>query len=265
MKTDMDRQAASLSFDRVAEIYHTYRPDYPQALVDTILERSGIPAGGKILEIGSGTGKATLPFARRGYSILCIEPGENLAKIARDNLKDWPGVRWEITTFQDWPVQEQSSGEFDLVISAQAFHWVPEPAGYIKAARVLKPGGYLALFWNMQLSDSGPLFEDLQQVYKERASELDDGLDSETVIQQREQEMRDSSCFDRLEILRFPWIRHFDTRQYLGLLNTYSDHLRMGEAQRAYLLAGIAEVIERYGGTVEKPYQAVLYLAQGKR
>ena len=262
MKTDIDWQADSRSFDRVAEIYHTYRPDYPQALVEAILHRSGIPAGGEILEIGSGTGKATLPFARRGYSILCIEPGENLAKIAQDNLRQYPAVRWEIAAFQEW---QEGSAQFDLIISGQAFHWVPRPAGFIKAARLLKKSGTLAIYWNMQGENQGAVFDEITEVYRERAPELDDGKSSEEVILEREQELRACGCFEKVELLRFPWTRRYETRQYLRLLNTYSDHLRMSEAQRTHLLEGIAEVVERHGGAIMRPYQATLYLAEVKK
>ena len=180
MKTEIDWQADGRSFDRVAEIYDIFRPGYPQELVDTILRKARLPDGGKILEIGSGTGKATLPFARRGCSILCIEPGENLARVAQKNLRDWPFVSWEIVTFQDW---QEPLEEFDLVISAQAFHWVPRPAGYIKAAKVLKRGASLAIFWNMRATNEEPVFEELEQVYRERAPDLDDNKSAEEVIQ----------------------------------------------------------------------------------
>jgi len=262
MKKEIDWQADSRSFDRVAEIYDAYRPPYPEELVETILNKSGIPARGKILEIGSGTGKATLPFARRGYEILCIEPGENLAKVAQDNLRNWPEVYWEIATFQDWHVQEQSLDEFDLIISAQAFHWVPKPAGFIKAAKVLKKSGCLAIFWNMPGVNEGPLFDELQQVYRERAPEMDDVKNVEEVIRQREQELRDNGLFNHVKVYRFPWTRRYDTRQYLGLMNTFSNHLRMSETHFANLCQGVAEVVDRHGGVVDLHYQAVLYMAK---
>ena len=261
MMTEIDWQADSRSFNRVAEIYDAFRPGYPEELVETALRKSRIPDGGKILEIGSGTGKATLPFARRGYSILCIEPGENLARVAQENLRDWPLVKWEIATFQDWQARAE---EFDLVISAQAFHWVPKPAGFVKAAKVLKKSGYLAIFWNMQGANEGPVFEELERVYHERAPEMDDNISAEEVILQREQELRVCGCFEDVELIRFPWTRRYDTRQYLGLMNTFSDHLRMSEAQHAYLAEGVAEVLERHGGGIDKPYQAVLYMGVKK-
>src|SRR5207244_6453723 len=114
-------EAGRTSFDRNAELYDAARPPYPDALVDEAVVRSGIPAGGRILEIGAGTGKATVPFARRGYAILALEPGANLAAVLRRNAAAFPAVRIEATIFEAWRVEDRS---FDLVISAQAFHWV---------------------------------------------------------------------------------------------------------------------------------------------
>ncbi len=128
----------SQSFDTVASLYDEFRPEYPPELVEAVISLSGIMDGGRILEIGSGTGKATRLFARRGYLIHCIEPGRNLAAVAARNLKDFPGVTFEITRFEE---SRDLCSEFDLVMSAQAFHWVPKEIGYAKAARALKPAG----------------------------------------------------------------------------------------------------------------------------
>ena len=120
-------------------------------------------------EIGGGTGKATALLARWGFSILCIEPGKNLAAVAARKLKDFSHVAFETVTFEDW---QERPNEFDLVMSAQAFHWVPKEIGYAKAASVLKENGYLALFWNMYLDPKGEIYSDLSQVYQECAPEL---------------------------------------------------------------------------------------------
>ena len=79
MSDATDWKKESQTFDSVADFYDAYRPDYPDALIETIIAETGIPPNGKILEIGSGTGKATLLFARRGFSILCVEPGTKLS------------------------------------------------------------------------------------------------------------------------------------------------------------------------------------------
>ena len=89
-------------FDEVPELYDEVRPGYPEQLFEDIVSLSGIPSGGRILEIGCGTGQATLPFAERGYHILCLEIGKNLAVRARSNLRDYPNVEVKTVSFEDW-------------------------------------------------------------------------------------------------------------------------------------------------------------------
>jgi SAM-dependent methyltransferase len=256
----IDWKIESQRFDAVAEDYEAYRPGYPADLAKTILERARLSPGSRLLEVGSGTGHATMLFARRGYSILCVEPGPNLAQVAARKFSDDPGMRFVGTRFEDWPVQDES---FDLVFSAQAWHWVPKDLGYAKASAALKSSGCLALFWNMYPDPQGPLFTDLEDVYHQRAPSMPSkGFSPEELAHKRADEIAESGFFKDLLVHRFPWSQRYDTRQYLGLLNTYSDHLALPEEVRRSLRAGVAEVIDRHGGFIDRPYLAVLYLAQ---
>src|SRR5919107_3821041 len=117
------------TFDGAALLYDEVRPGYPEDLFDDVVSLSKIPARGRILEIGCGTGQATVPFARRGYHILCIELGENLAAVARRNLEAYPQTEVRTAAFEEWPLQESA---FDLAISATAFHWLYPAAAYPK-------------------------------------------------------------------------------------------------------------------------------------
>src|SRR5436189_21759 len=129
-----ERKNLRTTFDEVALLYDQARPGYPEALFEDVIALSGIPPGGRILEIGCGTGQATLPLARRGYRILAIELGENLAAVARRNLAAYPTVEIRTGAFEEWPVQECA---FDLAVSATAFHWIDPTIGYAKVARAL--------------------------------------------------------------------------------------------------------------------------------
>ena len=107
------------SFDGVAALYHDARPGYPEALFDELVAFAGLGRGARILEVGCGTGKATLPLARRGFAMTCVEPGENMAAIARRECAAFPDVEIAVARFEDWPLRRAA---FDLLISAQAFH-----------------------------------------------------------------------------------------------------------------------------------------------
>lgn len=72
------------TFDTAARLYDEVRPGYPEDLVRDVVSLSGIPQGGRILEIGCGTGQATEAFAARGYRMVCLDIGVNMAAIAGD-------------------------------------------------------------------------------------------------------------------------------------------------------------------------------------
>jgi SAM-dependent methyltransferase len=143
-QSSIDRSKRT-TFEAVADIYDEIHTGYPEALVDDILSLSGIPAGGRILEIGCGPGNATISFARRGYPMLCIELGERLAVLAARNCAAYPAVKIVNSAFEDWNLEENA---FDLAIAADSFHWIPPQIGYPKVARTLKPGGWAAFFWS---------------------------------------------------------------------------------------------------------------------
>jgi SAM-dependent methyltransferase len=180
----------------------------PWGLFDDVVSLSGIPPGGRALEIGCGTGQATLPFARRGFRILCVEVGDNLAAVARRNLASYPRAEVLTADFEDVPLPE---GAFDLAISATAFYWLDPAVAYPKAARALRPEGALALFWNEHVfSDaSGGFFEAAQEVYEREMPEIvkpDDhkGLPQPHELPDRTAEIEASGLFDGVIRQRLP-------------------------------------------------------------
>jgi SAM-dependent methyltransferase len=160
-------RSARTTFDGVARTYDQARPGYPEQLYEDLVALSGIPRTGRIFEVGCG--QATLPLARRGYAMLCVELGADLAALARENCRPYPRVEIRHTSFEDWPLEERA---FDLLLSAQAWHWIPPEVGYTKAAAALKDTGALALAWNHSPRPDTPLFRAIQQVYRQRAPHM---------------------------------------------------------------------------------------------
>jgi cyclopropane fatty-acyl-phospholipid synthase-like methyltransferase len=130
-----------------------------------------MPPGGRILEIGCGTGRATVPFTRQGCRVLCIELGENLAAGVRHKLAAYAWVEVCTGAFEDWP---EEGGVVDLAVSAEAFHWLDQTNAYRKIVRALQPGGTIALFWNrhVQSNKSEGFFEAAHEIYRREAPEL---------------------------------------------------------------------------------------------
>jgi SAM-dependent methyltransferase len=133
------------SFDQAAADYDAVRPGYPPALIHEILNFARLSANGRILEIGCGTGQATIPFAQRGYQMTCLDIGPELAALVAKNCKPYPNVQIQVTSFEDWRPEPD---KFDLVIAATAFHWIAPEIAYPKVARLLRETGALAIFSN---------------------------------------------------------------------------------------------------------------------
>ncbi len=249
------------TFNKAASDYDKIRPGYPEQLFEDVITLSKIPPGGQALEIGCGTGQATLPFARRGYHILCLDIGPDLLAIAAQNLRAFPNVHFEQSSFETWPVQ---AGAYDLVYAATAFHWVPRETGYPKAASALKPGGALAIFSNAHPRPYTDFFEEVQSVYNQYLPELSDPRQrptTEAAIEEQTQYMRATGLFRSVVVRTYPWTQTYTTDAYLRLLNTYSDHRALSQERRRYLYEGIANLIEsHYGGKVERPYLTELFL-----
>ena len=256
------------TFDAVAALYDRRRPSYPEALVADVIGLSGIGPQGHILEIGCGTGKATLPFARRGYRMLCLELGENLARVAAANLAPYPQVTVQQVAFEAWPLE---AAAFDLVFSAQAFHWIDPAVRLVKTAAALRPSGTLALFWNQYPSLPEPLGSALEALYRERAPALAakrTGRDPDELVEIIAGDIENSGYFQRPVVRLYPWTARYTARAFVELLNTYSDHLMLEESVRRDLLAAVEAVINEHGGVVQRPYRAVLFAArpvQGKK
>lgn len=127
-------------FDGVATRYDATRQGYPAEIVDAVLGNARIGPGAAVLEIGCGTGQLTKDLAGRALHLTAIDIGAAMVAAARRNIAD-ETARFQVTSFEDFG----GSGPFDLIVSATAFHWVDPGTGLAKAARLLRPGGWLAL------------------------------------------------------------------------------------------------------------------------
>jgi SAM-dependent methyltransferase len=264
MDLEAKRQQLRATFDQDAQLYDQARPGYPPEMLDDIVALSGIPAGGRILEIGPGTGQVTLPWAQRGYRITAIELGANMAAVARQKLAGFPDVEIYTGAFEDWPL---APAAFDLVFSATAFHWIHPAVRYTKTAAALRPGGALALCWNkhLEVPASGDFFQASQVFYREAFPESvyqGAGMPPEDQPTPEQIEIEGSGLFGPVAARRYVWEQTYDAESYIAMLNTYSDHRSLPPDRRARLLDGIANLIDtRYGGRIVKGYLTMLFCA----
>lgn len=253
-----------ICFEAVADLYDEVRPRYPDEIFEDIITLSGIPPGGRILEIGPGPGVATVPLARRGYQILAIELGERLAALAAKACQPYPKVRILHKSFEEWEVEP---GAFDLVVAADAFHWIEPELGYPKAARALKPAGSAAFFWTLSADPDTPWSREIDALYQEIDPQLqnpDKGVSLEWLTPIIEANFANSGCFGPVAVRQHRWMETLTTDESIKRLQTYSVHSTMDQGVRRRLYAGIREILDNAGGQVERPAVAVLFHASFK-
>lgn len=138
-------------FGPLAEEYARFRPSYPGALFDALFARLAEPPG-TVLELGAGTGLATGSLLARGASVAALEPNRSMLAKAVGRLAGsdrWLGAM--AARAEDVPI---ASASVSCVTVAQAFHWFDPSPALAEIARVLRPGGLLAIVWNVQVRDA---------------------------------------------------------------------------------------------------------------
>ena len=192
------------SFDTEAKQYNEGRLSYPDDVINWIIQKTHVSKDEPLLEIGAGTGQATIPFAKRGFSVHCIELGENLADLIIQQTGDYD-VTVDVSSFENWKPLKPFSTSF--IFSATAFHWVDINIKYKKCHSLLSDGGYLVLMWNDdEPSAKNPIIEEaykrLFDYYPEKELKIHNVADLNIG---RRKEILDSGFFELVDFLHYKW------------------------------------------------------------
>ena len=249
------RQVAE-SFGSDAERYDRARPGYPGALVARIV---AVSPGPGVLDVGCGTGIAARQFQAAGCRVLGVDPDARMAGLARQS-----GIEVEVARFEAW---DPACREFDAVIAGQAWHWIDPVAGAAKAAQALRPGGRLAVFWNVFQPPPG-VGEAFAAVYRQVMPEMPGNvwarpmLDVYSVMFTKAADgIREAGAFGDPEQWRFDWDRPYTREEWLEQVPTFGGHSQIPPAQRQELLAGIGSAIDALGGSFTMHYTTVAVTA----
>jgi SAM-dependent methyltransferase len=257
------REPLRQTFETAADLYDAARPEYPPELFEDLISLAGLEAGARLLEIGCATGKATRPLLERGFRVVCVELGAQLAARARQNLPGLP-VTIDVAPFEEW--QGEPAG-FDLVFAATAWHWVDPAVRYEKAHGLLRPGGHLA-FWSAVHAfpeDFDPFFTEIQDVYDEIGESHPGEWQPAPPdrVADDAAEIEASGLFDDVQVRRYVWERHYTADEYVALLATFSGHIAMEPERREHLYDEIRRRIGlRDDPRVLRHWFAILHVAR---
>lgn len=241
-------------FDTAVSKYDKFRPGYVEELYQTIFDYAPISESGKAVEIGIGSGQATLPVLQTGCELTAVEYGENFSELCREKFRDYPKFSVITGKFEDAELEQDTC---DLVFSATAFHWVPEEIGYPKVFSILKSGGAFARFANHPFRDKGnpALSEEIDRIYGAYYYKYYSNK-KQTVLKEFDEEQAKNLAviagkygFTDIRYAMFHRTRTFAAEEYVQLLGTYSDHMAIDESVRTAFFAKIEEAINRHGGT----------------
>ena len=257
MARHRDRELLRTTFGSVAEQYDRARPSYPAAVFDDLADIAGLESGARVVEVGPGTGKATVELVRRGYAVTGVELSPDLAEVARRNA---PGAEIVVAEFEHW--QPETAG-FDAIVATAAYHWIAPDHRYTKPLALLKPSGALAVVHGRHvLPDGGdPIWAEVQEDYDAVVPHPDNGPPPrpEEIADEWGDEFRAAGVFDRVEERRHLQALVYTADELVDLLGTFSDNISLPLEQREELFRRIhARIAARPSGTVTKHYLLTL-------
>jgi len=258
---DPDRLRKRATFDAVAELYARARPRYPRVVIDDVVELGGFVPGSRIVEIGPGTGQATAALAERGLELTCVELGPQLAEVARRELARYPAGRVVNADIEQW----EPDTLYDGVVAFNAFHWIDPERRYELSARLLRPGGALALVKVAHVVPPGgdPFFLEAQEDYRAVGLAGDEPPPAPDDVADLAAEFDGSGLFEPVIVRRRVVELDVTADEHVSLIGTFSNHLLMPPQQRDELAARLRSRFEsRPGGTARKTVLHLVHVAR---
>lgn len=252
----MKNEDLKSTFNKIVELYDTYRPLYVDELYKDILDYKPLDNTCTTLEVGIGTGKATKHFLETGTKLIGIELGDELATFVSKKYSDYSNFKVANASFEDFECKDNS---IDLIYAATAFHWVDEEEGYRKVYKLLKSGGAFARFANRPHKDkeNPNIHPALQEVYAKYMpdSKFRGEFNEEMCIELANIPLKYG--FRDIEYRLYKRERILTSVEYASLVGTYSGTIAMTKEVRYIFLTEIKAVIDEHGKGFTKIFDTI--------
>ncbi|OQP44855.1 hypothetical protein A4H97_10880 [Niastella yeongjuensis] len=250
------------TFNEVALLYNEIRPRYPDELFSTLIEVSTVNKNSTLLEIGPGTGQATKALAQKGFNITAIELGASLAEVMRQELYDYKNIQIITGAFEETALSPES---FDLVFAATSFHWIEPAIKFSKSHTILKNKGHLAIIHTNHISDEkGDAFFNASQPIYDRYDFT--GKHQKPKLPKNEELKAsdlDKQLFKLVHFQLFPVTVTYTAKQFVQLLNTFSNHLAAPKEMQHEFYEAIETLIRNsFQGRIDKHFSMSLTIAE---
>jgi SAM-dependent methyltransferase len=260
----------------IAGIYEEIRPSYPEQLIQDIISITNLKSEDILLEIGAGTGKATIQFANKGFRIHAVEIGEDMAVILRKKCSAYTNVTIDVASFEEWTCKEDLA--YDMIYSAQAFHWINKDIKYRRCHELLKDNGYLVLFWYQPTGCKTPerieiddQVDILVSRYTSKVTTIKEGPERlvHTGVasdEDRKKEIDESGLFRIVSELNYTFRTRNNPEQYLNVMKSVPSYASVLDRIDSDIIkkmdSEIEELINQHGGYTEEEFLYSLYIAQ---
>lgn len=271
MSTRIPESDGRRLFGRRSVPYDDARPDYPARVYELLVQQCGLVEGCRTIEVGAGSGRATSRLAELGARpLVAIEPDRGFADALESLEKRSKGAVSPV--FSTFESAEVEAGTFDLAVCATSFHWLDRETRSRKLGACLRPGGWLALFWNVfgDPRQPDPFHEataDLLSGLAESPSHA--GSRSLPFALDRAARAADFSAAQADRDFAYEehhWTLTLEPDEVRSLYSTWSSIARLPEPHREALLDKIEYVAERqFSGVVERRMVTPIYLGRRVR
>jgi SAM-dependent methyltransferase len=256
------------SFDAWAGDYDRYRPGYPTVLFVEIRRRLELPERPLVVDLGAGTGRASLAMAALGWRVTAVEPGKPMLDVLRAQATNQGLLLATVQASAE--ATGLDPGTADLATAAQAFHWFDHAAAVTEMARIVKPSGGVALFWNVRDADRSPFVAEYHALLERMFGDADTGqylqAGRATGRERTQAAFHESHAFEEPQLAELQHDAAMTANQFVGMAFTASYVRALAPEEqdrfRGELMAMLARHGHAEGAPFRVPYRIDLWTAR---